>query len=242
MGFLKRLFSMGSKSKKQKNRNVVHNVPIPGPEYVSTPIPEEEDHEVAIGRLLRSSSQRYAVVAEVDYSNMPPMRKSYLAHDMHKYKLLAVAHPINDVIHPPSASTVSLASTTLGSRPTYSVTVHRRERQGSDESQLRQDPETPRRRSKYGDNLNANDSRVLRLRSDPSVASLVSLYDEHGRLPEAIFSNSPPAEKTGRAQCKRSGSTLRQLLGAPTTNSLNSRNSDASGDEGDISWAERFLG
>ncbi|KAF9006067.1 hypothetical protein BDQ17DRAFT_1352666 [Cyathus striatus] len=63
------------------------------------------------------------------------------------------------------------------------------------------------------------------------------MYDEHGRLPSKAFSNSPPpTPKEGRAQCKRSGSTLRQLLGAP--DSLSSRD----GNEGDISWAERFLG
>ncbi|KAJ7760543.1 hypothetical protein B0H16DRAFT_1532637 [Mycena metata] len=70
--------------------------------------------------------------------------------------------------------------------------------------------------------------------SDPSVASLLDLYDEHGRLPTHTFSNSPPKE---RAQVQRSGSTLRQLLGNPSVNS----GSDG-GLEGDISWAERFLG
>jgi hypothetical protein len=66
------------------------------------------------------------------------------------------------------------------------------------------------------------------------------MYDEHGRIPAKAFSNSPPSpQKQGRAQTQRSGSTLRQLLGNPP--SLISRTgNDAS--EGDISWAERFLG
>lgn len=35
---------------------------------------DEEDHEAAVHRLLRTSSARYAVVNEVDYTNLPPMR------------------------------------------------------------------------------------------------------------------------------------------------------------------------
>ena len=84
---------------------------------------------------------------------------------------------------------------------------------------------------------------MIRLRLDPSVASLIDLYDEHGKLSSNAFSNSPPSSpvKEGRAQCRRNGSTLRQLLGAPTS-SLNSRHGNDSGSEGgDISWAERFL-
>lgn len=104
---------------------------------------------------------------------------------------------------------------------------------------------------------------MLKLRSEPSLVSLVSLYDEQGQLPEGVFSNNdnsdevqrqPPKKAyrevpmaddsddderviaTGKAQCRRSGSTLRQLLGAST----DSKPADAS--EGDISWAERFLG
>ena len=82
---------------------------------------------------------------------------------------------------------------------------------------------------------------MIRLRSDPSLASLLDLYDEHGKLSSDAFSNSPPKSpiKEGRAQCRRNGSTLRQLLGAP---SLSSRHENDSGSEGgDISWAERFL-
>ena len=78
-------------------------------------------------------------------------------------------------------------------------------------------------------------NRLCRLRQDPSVASLLDMYDSQGRLDDNAFSNTPETTmKDGRAQVKRSGSTLRQLLGNPK-----SRNSMT---EGDISWAERFLG
>lgn len=67
------------------------------------------------------------------------------------------------------------------------------------------------------------------------------MYDDHGSLPSRAFSNSPPSDcplVEGRAQARRNGSTLRQLLGSPSLNS----GTDTSSLEGDISWAERFLG
>ncbi|KAJ6607507.1 hypothetical protein B0H10DRAFT_552654 [Mycena sp. CBHHK59/15] len=218
MGFksLKRFFSIGSKRNKKKR----------GPAAAATahlhPIPElavldDSAAEAAANQLLRSSSARYAVVSEFDYNSLPPL-----------------PHPINHVLQPhtPSSSTVSLASATTSvsstTRGTYTVKVHRR-RQHS--------------RTEFPDaNRDVEDDsapRLLGLRSDPSVASLLDLYDEHGRLPSAAFSNSPPrGGGEGRAQVQRSGSTLRQLLGNPSS-SVNSRG-DAQ--EGDISWAERFLG
>lgn len=104
----------------------------------------------------------------------------------------------------------------------------------------------PRRQQRH---IDPDSSGVLRLRSDPSVASLLDLYDSHGCLSDEAFSNaspSPPSTpvhrqedeprgtqtKEGRAQVRRNGSTLRQLLGSPA----------ASSGDGDISWAERFLG
>lgn len=135
----------------------------------------------------------------------------------------------------PSESTTSLAS--VSRRGTYVVTVHPRQRHTSTElprpsRSLANDPQTPqprRRAQTVGDD-------ALHLRRDPSVASLLDLYDEHGQLPLEVFSNTPPKE--GRAQAKRTGSTLRELLGDPTTTNRH----NASSLEGDISWAERFLG
>ncbi|THG98266.1 hypothetical protein EW026_g3890 [Hermanssonia centrifuga] len=67
------------------------------------------------------------------------------------------------------------------------------------------------------------------------------MYDDKGRISSTAFSNTPPTSAPlqdvgGREQIKRSGSTLRQLLGEPES----ANNSDVA--EGDISWAERYLG
>ncbi|EKM50020.1 uncharacterized protein PHACADRAFT_264504 [Phanerochaete carnosa HHB-10118-sp] len=82
-------------------------------------------------------------------------------------------------------------------------------------------------------------NRLLRLRQDPSVASLLNMYDDNGRINSKAFSNTPPpsppsVELPGREPVKRSGSTLRQLLGASE--------SGENVADGDISWAERYLG
>lgn len=69
MGFLKRLFSVGKKRNKRKHssdpkRELVHLAPV-----------EEDEQEAAASRLLRSTSSRFAVVHEVDYSSLPPLRE-----------------------------------------------------------------------------------------------------------------------------------------------------------------------
>ena len=154
-----------------------------------------------------------------------------------------LAHPINEVIQTPAASTASIPSSSINQRGTYNVTVHRRKQLSLTEfpnanRDLDDGLLTPQQSSRTlttgRDNIH-----LLGLRSDPSVVSLLDMYDEHGCIPAAAFSNSPPScQKQERAQTQRNGSTLRQLLGNPP--SLNSRaGNDAS--EGDISWAERFL-
>ena len=80
-----------------------------------------------------------------------------------------------------------------------------------------------------------DENRLRALRRDPSVLSLLNMYDNHGRLDEHAFSNSPPNSapiQEGREQTKRGGSTLRQLLG---------ENNNGEATEGDISWADRVL-
>lgn len=72
MGFLKRIFSIGSK-KGKKRPHIVHNVNL---DSELRGISEEEEHEANVGRLLRSSSARFAVVSEIDYTSLPPLRKS----------------------------------------------------------------------------------------------------------------------------------------------------------------------
>lgn len=144
----------------------------------------------------------------------------------------------------PSRSNQSLASSTLSHRSTYSVTIRDRQRHTTTEfpnanGHYDDNLQTPRNpRSQFNESNHPN-GHALGLRSDPSVASLVELYDDHGRLPPETFSNSPPSpEKQGRQQKMRSGSTLRELLGATD----GSGSATDSAIESDISWAERFLG
>ncbi|KAJ8509016.1 hypothetical protein ONZ45_g8765 [Pleurotus djamor] len=228
MGFLKRLFSVGSKKNKKTRPTISNPTPLPVvPRSQAEHLhPIEEDQEDAVNRLLRSSSSRYAVMSEVDYTSLSPL-----------------PHPINDVIQTPSASSVSLASSSISQRGTYSVTIHRRKQHAATEFPdanrgLDGTPSPGTSSAGLDATPRETDVHLLGLRRDPSVASLIDLYDEHGRLPDEAFSNSPPE---GRAQTKRTGSTLRQLLGNPQTGSQN-RNTEYSTVEGDISWAERFLG
>ena len=89
-------------------------------------------------------------------------------------------------------------------------------------------------------------NRLLRLRQDPSVASLLNIYDSLGRLDNNAFSNSPVKDyqheeeqvyAVDQPQHQRRRSTLRQLMGKsePGEQPNNSRS------EGEISWAERIL-
>ena len=150
----------------------------------------------------------------------------------------SVAHPINNVVALPNTSAISLASSSLNTKGSYSVKVHKRKQHSATELPFSNSAVKVATGKKDEDTREL--SRELRLRTDPSVVSLVSMYDEHGKLSSDAFSSSPPRpetpalEKDERVQCKRSGSTLRQLLGAPSKTDLDDS-------EGDISWAERFL-
>ncbi|KAG6832263.1 hypothetical protein H0H87_002159 [Tephrocybe sp. NHM501043] len=228
MGFLKRIFSIGNKKNKKERPQIVHNVDA------RLRAIEEEEHEAAVGRLLRSSSTRYTVVSEAEYSSLPPL-----------------PHPINHVIQAnnpnairtPGASTASIASSTLSRHGTYNVTVHKRKQHILAELQSATYPDDVAPSGRTPDAPQPELSlQLLELRSHPSVASLLDMYDEQGRIPDQAFSNSPPTpEHKERAQTRRNGSTLRQLLGEPA--SMNSRKDNSAGSaEGDISWAERFLG
>ena len=151
-----------------------------------------------------------------------------------KILILVIAHPINKVIQTPASSTISLESDSLFQRGTYNVTVHRRRRHASTEF-----PHANRGLNNSNEPAGlqpVEDSRILGLRSDPSVVSLLELYDEHGRVASDAFANdeSLPIHE-GRAQVHRNGSTLRQLLGDPSAKGENDNS------EGDISWAERYL-
>jgi hypothetical protein len=161
-----------------------------------------------------------------------------------------IAHPINNVIQTPGASSISLSSTSATQRGTYTVTVHRRQQHALTEFPHANPPmsddyttphDSPRSRSKSIPFFPRDSNCLQGLRQDPSVASLLNMYDEHGCLPPSAFSNTPPSPaKEGRVQARRNGSTLRQLLGNPSSRSRG--NVDSSAMEGDISWAERCLG
>ncbi|KAK2463580.1 hypothetical protein APHAL10511_004331 [Amanita phalloides] len=246
MGFLQRFFSLKSIRSKKKQKQMQQNEQK-GQEQQQQPqeqrqqlilnsneelrVVDDQEHEAAIGRLLRSSSARFAAVSELDYAPLSPL-----------------PHPINNVIHTPAASTVSLSSSNASHRGTYNVQVYKRKRHTSTEfpyANRHLDDIRTNQRARGATAPPEEHVHYLGLRSDPSVASLLELYDDNGRVPEDAFSNSPtkphsPDVNVGRAQTRRSGSTLRQLLGAPSSKERSDSNSDLS--EGDISWAERFLG
>ncbi|KAI0369219.1 hypothetical protein BV20DRAFT_418421 [Pilatotrama ljubarskyi] len=88
-----------------------------------------------------------------------------------------------------------------------------------------------------------DNSRIYALRQDPSVVSLLNMYDDRGCLDVHAFASTPPTpapictEFEGRQARPRTGSTLRQLLGEPQPAFMTKTYTT----EGDISWAERFL-
>ncbi|KAI0792190.1 hypothetical protein C8Q75DRAFT_624214 [Abortiporus biennis] len=97
-------------------------------------------------------------------------------------------------------------------------------------------------------------SRILRLRQDPSVVSLLNMYDDKGRINSNAFSNTPPTpaapahsakmtvvEDEGREQKRRGGSTLRELM-TGDNNLADPNHARSMSMMGDISWAEHLLG
>lgn len=237
MGLFRKLFSIGSrKSKKRSAADPVQE------HFKSSPT---DDTEAALSRLLRSSSGRCAAGSQIGLSSLPPLGK--FTHSL----LLAqhstfnrTAHPIDSVIPPPKSSSTTLAS--VSARSTYSVTIHGRTVHSRTEFPNAYPPmdvsPTPkqslaRRRSKSVPITPRDKNRLLALRQDPSVASILNHYDDEGHLSSALFSNTPSPSKEGQVQRRLTGSTLRQLLGHPSAPELSNDSA-----EGDISWAERFLG
>lgn len=229
MGIFKKFFSIGSKKSKRRfdAKPVVHP-PVPSIVQKNLSVSQEDEVEAAVSRLLRSSSARIAADSEVDFAPLPPL-----------------PHPINTVIPPPTVS-----STTVSQRSTYSVTVHGKVVHSRTEFPNAYPPtdkistpkrsltDSARRRSKSVPITPRDRNRLLTLRQDPSVASLLNHYDDKGCLDSGIFSNTPPSpHNEGRVQRRRTGSTLRQLLGHPSSPELRDSSTD-----GDISWADKFLG
>lgn len=71
MGFLKRFFSLTSSKKSKKKQKHSRNADSVDSEgrIVQTQNPDAD-----VNRLLRSTSARFAVVAELDYASLPPLR------------------------------------------------------------------------------------------------------------------------------------------------------------------------
>ncbi|KAI0299313.1 hypothetical protein BC826DRAFT_906567 [Russula brevipes] len=232
MGFFQKFLSLGSRRKK---RNAALSVETRSkPSFSREDARRQQEQEEIANRLLRSSSLRYAVVNEVDYSSLPP-----------------IPHPVNSLSHMPSAPPSRSAS--VQTRRTYTVTIRDRKVEACTEfpnANPHLDSPTHSSTCHWDDRsgqtstlqpVTPKDQNRLRvLRQDPSVASLLDLYDNKGRLDNDVFSNSPSAAekepiKDGRVPLKRGSSTLRQLLGNPES-------TDCTGStEGDISWAETFL-
>ncbi|KAG1808664.1 uncharacterized protein BJ212DRAFT_1382443, partial [Suillus subaureus] len=187
----------------------------------------EEDAEAAVSRLLRSSSARFPVESGSNYASLPPL-----------------PHPINNVLPAPAASTATLNS--VSQRHSYTVTVHGRTVHSRTEFPNAYPPmdslatpkrnlnDSARRRAKSVPITPRDQNRLLRLRQDPSVASLLNVYDENGCLDSHVFSNTPPvAGGKGPLRRRRTGSTFRQLLANPSSPELC--------DNSDIEWAESVL-
>lgn len=252
MGFFKRFFSLGSRKSKKSRKQAESAATVPVDSEGRIIRTQNHDSDADANRLLRSTSARFAVLADTDYAPPPPLRMLSLSSSAPI--LNPSTAPINHLAVPLSASPAR-SSMSLQRSNTYVVKVHSRTlhsctefpnanpRISSDEpSHDHHEPRTPSvhaDRSRLKDVLFTprDESRLCALRRDPSVASLLNMYDDKGCLDENAFSNTPPTpapiKQEGREQIKRSGSTLRQLLGNP--------DEDGGPTEGDISWAERFL-
>lgn len=79
MGFFKRFFSLGSRKSKRRNDARATHVD-PSGRIIRAQESWQQDQEGDVTRLLRSSSTHFSVVNEVDYSTLPPLRKSLVAN------------------------------------------------------------------------------------------------------------------------------------------------------------------
>ncbi|KAI0630503.1 hypothetical protein C8Q77DRAFT_1219469 [Trametes polyzona] len=271
MGFLKRFLSLGSnKSRKNKKKQAAaHAKDVVDAEGRIVPRTRKEtlpqDPDTSVNRLLRSSSTKFSVMSEIDYSSLPPP------------PLPVGDYPSTPSLSP-SPSTLTVATTPGVKRSgTYVVKVHGRTTHSCTEFPRANPPPSPTKSSRKPvpktpsqdrydshDHAHADDedkdepraprikevnftpkdnSRIYALRQDPSVVSLLNMYDDKGCLDVHAFADLPPTpvpaspEPEGKQPRPRTGSTLRQLLGEPQPAFMGSTQAS----EGDISWAERFL-
>ncbi|KAI8996513.1 hypothetical protein BD414DRAFT_512898 [Trametes punicea] len=261
MGFLKRFLSLGSsksrKNKKKQNALGVRDVDAEG-RILPRKEQDPQDPDTSMNRLLRSSSTKFSVMSTIDYAALPPL------------PLPTGPSPSTPSLSP-SPSMLTVATTPGVQRSgTYVVKVHGRTTHSRTEfpranpppsptkPPRAEQPKTPHQSRQDGrDDADDDDdhkprlkevnftpkdnSRIYALRQDPSVVSLLKMYDDQGCLAVDAFAGTPQtpapisAEIEGRQPRPRAGSTLRELLGEPQPAFL------ANNTEGDISWAERFL-
>ncbi|KAL5531456.1 hypothetical protein ACEPAG_4333 [Sanghuangporus baumii] len=205
----------------------------------------DADTDAAVSRLLRSASANYKVVEEANYASLAPLphpinsvssrstsaltitptplgsvqtRGSYRVTVHKRQQLSATVFP--NAYPPITPRRPGVAHT---STPNLLATLTAPDDVTTDASTStpalfdpRKVPVTPR-----------DASRLKCLRQDPSVASLVQLYDDHGRIAENAFTTTPaPPRRRMRARRSRRKSTFSELLGC---------------DGADLQWAESCI-
>ncbi|EJD41173.1 hypothetical protein AURDEDRAFT_186667 [Auricularia subglabra TFB-10046 SS5] len=277
MGFFPRLFSLslrGGKKKKlkeqerqaQAQREAQSLRPTQSALAGRTTLTEHE--------LLRMSSRNCSVYGEIDYlspnSNAPPL--SHPVNEIARSRASSRASSHLDRtasyvvrVHGPPTRTYSRTTSVASSMapPPLPSTSTRRHRPAtpptscSSPSTESATPATPPSTTSAGFPLSPEDARQLaRLRSDASVADLVTLYTGATAL-DGAFRNSPTKPRTpgltrthtrrsedldaygrgeGRPQAKRKSTDLRSLLHASPAKS------DDADDSGDVlAWADDVI-
>jgi hypothetical protein len=79
MGFFQKFLSFGSRRNKKRRGALSTETRSKYPLSREDARKQQEEQEEIANSLLRSSSLRYAVVNEVDYSSLPPLREYSLA-------------------------------------------------------------------------------------------------------------------------------------------------------------------
>ena len=79
MGFFQKFLSFGSRRNKKRRAALSTDTRSKHPLNREDARRQQEEQEEIANSLLRSSSLRYAVVKEVDYSSLPPLREYSLA-------------------------------------------------------------------------------------------------------------------------------------------------------------------
>ncbi|KAH9919949.1 hypothetical protein B0H21DRAFT_886642 [Amylocystis lapponica] len=212
-----RFLSLGSRKskKKQKAAQLQSSAKVDSEGRLVPHDNQDKQSDAEANRLLRTASARFAVVSEIDYANLPPL-----------------PHPINHLTPTPTL-TPTPSATSLQRSGTYVVKVHERQLLSCTEfpnanppMPSRDDPITPPH-----DRDGKNDQ------PRPLLKEVLFTPRDQSRLGTCAVTRLSQACSTWHEQRKRTGSTLRQLLGNPEGEFPQGNNVT----EGDISWAERYL-